>query len=146
MRKVRNLGFAVKLDTNGCFPDALASLLEEGLLDYVAMDIKNQPEKYPLTVGVSGFDIAPVRESVHLLARSGVDYEFRTTAVREFHTVEDFLAIGRWLEGAPRYFIQNFVDSGNLVGTGCHGFSPQELQAFAVLLQPFFSTVDVRGI
>ncbi|WP_297711678.1 anaerobic ribonucleoside-triphosphate reductase activating protein [Dysosmobacter sp.] len=146
LRKVRDLGFAVKLDTNGCFPDALASLLEEGLLDYVAMDIKNQPEKYPLTVGVSGFDIAPVRESVHLLARSGVDYEFRTTAVREFHTAEDFLAIGRWLEGAPRYFIQNFVDSGNLVGTGCHGFSPQELQAFAALLQPFFNTVDVRGI
>ena len=146
LRKVRELGFAVKLDTNGCFPNALASLLEEGLLDYVAMDIKNQPEKYPLTVGVSGFDIAPVRESVQLLARSGVDYEFRTTAVREFHTAEDFLAIGRWLEGAPRYFIQNFVDSGNLVGTGCHGFSPQELQAFAALLQPFFSTVDVRGI
>ena len=97
-------------------------------------------------MGVSGFDIAPVRESVHLLARSGVDYEFRTTAVREFHTAEDFLAIGRWLEGAPRYFIQNFVDSGNLVGTGCHSFSPQELQAFAALLQPFFSTVDVRGI
>lgn len=146
LRKVRDLGFAVKLDTNGCFPDALAFLLEEGLLDYVAMDIKNQPEKYPLTVGVSGFDIAPVRESVHLLARSGMDYEFRTTAVREFHTAEDFLAIGRWLEGAPRYFIQNFVDSGNLVGTGCHGFSPHELQAFAALLQPFFSTVDVRGI
>ena len=136
----------MKLDTNGCFPDALASLLEEGLLDYVAMDIKNQPKKYPLTVGVSGFDIAPVRESVQLLAQSGVDYEFRTTAVREFHTAEDFLAIGRWLKGAPRYFIQNFVDSGNLVGTGCHGFSPQELQAFAALLQPFFSTVDVRGI
>ena len=146
LRKVRDLGFAVKLDTNGCFPDALASLLEEGLLDYVAMDIKNQPEKYPLTVGVSVFDIAPVQESVQLLARSGVDYEFRTTAVREFHTAEDFLAIGRWLEGAPRYFIQNVVDSGNLVGTGCHGFSPQELQAFAALLQPFFSTVDVRGI
>lgn len=146
LRQIRALGFAVKLDTNGCFPDALASLLEEGLLDYVAMDIKNQPEKYPLTVGVSVFDIAPVQESVQLLARSGVDYEFRTTAVREFHTAEDFLAIGRWLEGAPRYFIQNFVDSGNLVGTGCHGFSPQELQAFAALLQPFFSTVDVRGI
>ena len=144
--RIKELGFPVKLDTNGSHPDRLRRLTEAGLLDYVAMDIKNQPEKYPLTVGVSGFDIAPVRESVHLLARSGVDYEFRTTAVREFHTAEDFLAIGRWLEGAPRYFIQNFVDSGNLVGTGCHGFSPQELQAFAALLQPFFSTVDVRGI
>ena len=146
LRRVRDLGFAVKLDTNGCFPDALAPLLEAGLLDYVAMDIKNRPEKYPLTVGVPDFDIAPVRESVRLLERSGVDHEFRTTAVREFHTAEDFLAIGRWLEGAPRYFIQNFVDSGNLVGTGCHGFSPQELQDFAAAVRPFFGAVDVRGV
>ena len=146
LRKVRALGYAVKLDTNGCFPDALAALLEEQLLDYVAMDIKNRPEKYPMTVGVPDFDPAPVRESVRLLTQASVDYEFRTTAVREFHTEADFLAIGRWLEGAPRYFIQNFVDSGNLVGTGCHGFSPQELQVFAALVRPYFGSVDVRGI
>ena len=124
----------------------LAEILNQGLVDYVAMDVKNAPARYAETVGIPGFNPAPVEESIRLLRKSTVDYEFRTTAVREFHTEEDFLAIGQWLEGAPRYFIQNFVDSGNLVGTGCHGFSPQELQAFAALVRPFFGSVDVRGI
>ena len=82
LRSVRDLGFAVKLDTNGCYPDRLASLLEEGLVDYVAMDIKNCREKYGETVGIPNFDTAPVEESVRLLRSSGVEYEFRTTLVR----------------------------------------------------------------
>ena len=146
LRKVRELGFAVKLDTNGCDPARLAEILNQGLVDYVAMDVKNAPARYAETVGIPGFNPAPVEESIRLLRKSTVDYEFRTTLVRELHRPEDLDAIAAWLAGAPRYYLQNFVDSGNLVGTGCHGFSPQELQAFAALLQPFFSTVDVRGI
>ena len=95
LEKVRALGFAVKLDTNGCHPEALADILERGLADYVAMDIKNSLEKYPETVGVPGFDTAPVEESVRLLAGSGVDHEFRTTLVRELHTADDLTAIAR---------------------------------------------------
>ena len=127
LRKIRQMGFAVKLDTNGFFPDRLSAILEEGLVDYVAMD-------------------APVAESVKLLRQSGVDFEFRTTLVREFHTPEDLLAIGRWLEGSPRYFLQAFVDSGNLVGSGCSPFTPQEMRDFTLLLQPFFGEVNLRGI
>ena len=140
------MGFAVKLDTNGFFPDRLSAILEEGLVDYVAMDIKNAPEKYPITCGIPGLDTAPVAESVKLLRQSGVDFEFRTTLVREFHTPEDLLAIGRWLEGSPRYFLQAFVDSGNLVGSGCSPFTPQEMRDFTLLLQPFFGEVNLRGI
>ena len=143
---MRELGFAVKLDTNGCDPARLAEILNQGLVDYVAMDVKNAPARYAETVGIPGFNPAPVEESIRLLRKSTVDYEFRTTLVRELHRPEDLDAIAAGLAGAPRYYLQNFVDSGNLVGTGCHGFPPQELQAFAVLLQPFFSTVDVRGI
>ena len=146
LRKVRDMGFAVKLDTNGCFPDRLAAILEEGLVDYVAMDIKNSREKYPQTVGVPGFDTAAVEESVRLLAKSGVDYEFRTTLVRELHTVSDVEAIGRWLQGAPRYFLQNFTDSGNLVQEGWHGFTTLELQAFAAAARSFFGHVELRGV
>ncbi len=130
LRKVRGLGFAVKLDTNGCFPDALASLLEEELLDYVAMDIKNQPEKYPLTVRRLRLDTAPVRESVRILqARSGVDYEFRTTAVRELHTAAGFSA-----PSAAGWRARPGTSSRTLWtpatgGPGYHGFSPHELQA-----------------
>lgn len=146
LRAVHTLGFPVKLDTNGCYPDLLAALIEEKLVDYVAMDIKNCLPKYPLTVGLRDFDAAPIEESVALLRRGRVDYEFRTTAVREFHTAADFLAIAHWLEGAPRYFLQNFVDSGNLVGTGLHGFEPPELQTFSAAVQPFFGLVETRGI
>lgn len=146
LRKIRQMGFAVKLDTNGFFPDRLSAILEEGLVDYVAMDIKNAPEKYPITCGIPGLDTAPVAESVKLLRQSGVDFEFRTTLVREFHTPEDLLAIGRWLEGSPRYFLQAFVDSGNLVGSGCSPFTPQEMRDFTLLLRPFFREVSLRGV
>ena len=146
LRKIRQMGFAVKLDTNGFFPDRLSAILEEGLVDYVAMDIKNAPEKYPITCGIPGLDTAPVAESVKLLRQSGVDFEFRTTLVREFHTPEDLLAIGRWLEGSPRYFLQAFLDSGNLVGSGCSPFTPQEMRDFSLLLRPFFGEVSLRGI
>lgn len=146
LRKIRQMGFAVKLDTNGFFPHRLSAILEEGLVDYVAMDIKNAPEKYPITCGIPGLDTAPVAESVKLLRQSGVDFEFRTTLVREFHTPEDLLAIGRWLEGSPRYFLQAFVDSGNLVGSGCSPFTPQEMRDFTLLLRPFFREVSLRGV
>lgn len=146
LAKVRSLGLAVKLDTNGCFPEALADILEQGLVDYVAMDIKNCREKYAETVGVPGFDLTPIEQSVHLLRNSGVDFEFRTTIVKEFHTAQDLRSIGEWLEGAPRYFVQQFVDSGDLVGGGCTAVDPLELQAFAEIARPFFGLVEVRGI
>ena len=146
LAKVRSLGLAVKLDTNGCVPEALADILEQGLVDYVAMDIKNCREKYAETVGVPGFDLTPIEQSVHLLRNSGVDFEFRTTIVKEFHTAQDLRSIGEWLEGAPRYFVQQFVDSGDLVGGGCTAVDPLELQAFAEIARPFFGLVEVRGI
>ena len=146
LKKVRALGFSVKLDTNGCYPEALAGILAAGLADYVAMDIKNRREKYAETAGVADFDLSPVEESIRLLRRSNVDFEFRTTLVRELHTPEDLDAIGRWLEGAPKYFLQNFVDSGNLIGAGFHGFSAEELWALADRVRPFFGAVEVRGV
>lgn len=146
LQKVRDLGFSVKLDTNGCFPAALADILSRGLVDYVAMDIKNSREKYSETVGVPSFDPATVEESLRLLKSSGVKFELRTTVVREFHTVDDIQSIGTWVHGAPLYFLQSFVDSGNLVGTGCHGLSREEMLALAEAAKPFFGRVELRGV
>ena len=92
------------------------------------------------------FDLAPVEESVRLLQRSAVDHEFRTTLVRELHSEADLDAIAAWLEGAPKYFLQNFVDSGNLIGQGYHGFSLEELRAFAERMRPHFGAVELRGV
>ena len=146
LAEVRALGFAVKLDTNGCCPGPLADILQRGLADYVAMDIKNCREKYAETVGISCFDPAPIEESIRLLRGSHIDIEFRTTVIREFHTVDDIRAIGAWLEGAPRYFLQNFVDSGDLVGTGCHGVTPAEMRKMAEAARPFFGQTALRGL
>jgi len=146
LKAVRDMGFAVKLDTNGCHPDALADILSQGLVDYVAMDIKNRREKYAETAGILSFDLRPVEESIRLLQKSGVDYEFRTTVVRELHTAGDIRAIGEWLEGSPRYFLQKFVDSGDLVGTGCHGLEDGEMKALLEIAKPFFQEAALRGV
>ena len=145
LRQIRGLGFAVKLDTNGTNPDMLEALAQEGLLDYAAMDIKNSPDRYAETCG--GVDLlGPVKRSAALLMAGAVDYEFRTTLVRELHRPEDLDAIAAWLAGAPRYYLQNFVDSGNLIGRGYHGFTAEQLQGFAERVRPFFGAVELRGI
>lgn len=143
---IKNLGFPVKLDTNGNHPDRLVRLWEQGLVDYVAMDVKNSPERYPETVGVPGLDLTPVRDSVAWLLEGHVEYEFRTTAVRQLHDAASFQAIGRWLQGTRRYYIQNFVDRDTVLRAGLSGFEKAELEAFASLVRPFVERVEVRGV
>lgn len=143
---VKDMGYLVKLDTNGCYPDALEEILSKKFVDYVAMDIKNSREKYSLTVGVPNFDLTPIDESIRLIRESGIDYEFRTTAVRQFHTAADFTAIGRWLRGSKNYYIQNFNDSGNLIGSGMSDFSEEELRSFADSLTGDFEFIGIRGL
>lgn len=127
IRRIKAIGHAVKLDTNGCFPDRLEALLAEGLLDYVAMDIKNSKAKYAQTAGVP-VDLAAIERSMTLLRESGVPYEFRTTVADGLHTVEDIREIARWIAPAPRWYLQNFVDSGDLVGKGTAPVSSKTLQ------------------
>ena len=146
LQRVRELGLSIKVDTNGCYPDILGDILSRGLVDYVAMDLKNSREKYADTVGIPGFDLSSIEESIQILKNSGVDYEFRTTAVQGFHTSNDIRAIGQWVQGAPRYFLQQFVDSGNLISPGLNPLSEKELQNLAQTAQPWFGQVSIRGI
>lgn len=141
IRKIKELGYAVKLDTNGYEPDMLKRLLEEGLLDYVAMDIKNCREKYTQTVGLSVFFPEKIERSVLLLKQSQIDYEFRTTVVKELHTKEDLLKIGEWLSGCPRFFLQQYQENEHVIqtilsdreeesgrGTGLHAYEKEEIK------------------
>ena len=146
VRRVKTMGFAVKLDTNGTNPAMLASLLEEGLLDYVAMDIKTCREHYDVVTGVPGCSTKAVEESVALLLNGTTDFEFRTTVVRELHTAEDFEAIGRWITGAPRYFLQAFKDSGGLLQSGLSGYNRAEMEALAAAVRPYIPNVQIRGL
>lgn len=146
IERVRALGLAVKLDTNGCFPDRLRELIDAGLVDYVAMDVKNSPARYAETVGLSTLDLAPIKESVRILKEGRVPYEFRTTVVRELHGEADMLAIGQWLSGAERYFLQQFTDSGNLLGNGYSAHSAEQLLSFSELVKPYIFNTSVRGV
>ena len=144
--KIKNKGFLVKLDTNGFFPEKLEQLLSQGVIDYVAMDIKNSKEKYPLTCGIDNLDINKVAASVELLKNSGIDFEFRTTAVKELHTESDFENIGKWLHGNYKYYIQCFKDSGDLIKSGYSSPSKNALFAFKSAVLPYDPTVELRGI
>ena len=145
LREIRALGFSVKLDTNGFHPGALRSLLAEGLVDYVAMDVKNSPERYAETAGVPGLDIAPLYDSIALLLGGETDYEFRTTAVAELHDAASFAAIGAMIRGAKRYFIQPFTDRDSVPFAGLHAPSAEALERFAEAARPFAQRVEIRG-
>ena len=146
VKKVKGMGYLVKLDTNGCYPEKLKELVQNGLVDYVAMDIKNCKEKYPLTVGIENFDLSKIEESVEFLINCGIDFEFRTTITAELHTVEDIKKISEWIKGAPKYFLQNFVDSGNLIGENFSAHKRDVLQQMREVALCTISCVEIRGI
>lgn len=143
--RIKALGFSVKLDTNGAFPEKLRSLVESGLVDYVAMDIKNAPEKYSLTCGCET-DIGSIKQSVAFLKTGTVAFEFRTTAVKELHTEDDFREIGRWLSGTQNYFIQQFKDSGNLVGEGFTQPDEETMKKYLQAARESLPTASLRGV
>lgn len=146
LRAVKQLDIAVKLDTNGSQPARLKALVHEGLVDYVAMDIKNTWRKYALSVGLPAYDTAPVRESAVFLMNGTIPYEFRTTVVAEHHTVADIETIACDLQGASRYFLQNFEDSGELIGTDLHAVSRETLDTMRDLARKYIPQTALRGV
>ena len=151
IRRIKELGFAVKLDTNGSRPDVLKLLLEEKLLDYVAMDIKNSPARYGETIGIPGFPLDKTEQSIRLLLEGNLPFEFRTTVVEEFHDSRSIEEMGQWLfslsggRKIDHYFLQPFVDRDSVLQTGLHSPNPAVLQQFSRLLQPYAKNVCVRG-
>lgn len=146
MEQVKRLGYLIKLDTNGSFPERMIELTEAGLVDYVAMDVKNSEEKYAMTIGMESFELEPVRKSIQYLKTGVIPYEFRTTVVREFHQKQDFISLGEWLAGAEKYFLQGFVDSGELIRPGLHGYSEEIMEEAMRIVKKNVPSVELRGI
>lgn len=146
LRFLKSFGYKVKLDTNGFYPERLAEAIENGLVDYIAMDIKSSRENYSKAVGIPDIDISKVEESVRLIMDSGIDYEFRTTAVKGLHIVSDFEKIGEWLQGARKYFIQQFIDSGDIISGGLEAFSKEETQKLLAAVRKGIETAEIRGL
>lgn len=145
LSKIKEAGFKVKLDTNGFFPAKLKEVLRLGLADYVAMDIKNSLPLYSLTCGVKA-DTEKVRESIEILRNSGIDHEFRTTCVKDYHTEESIKELASLIEGEERYFLQNFVDSGALIDPECRGLSGEEMNLLLQAARKFVPGAQLRGV
>ncbi len=143
---LKSFGYKVKLDTNGFYPERLEEIINRGLVDYIAMDIKSSKQGYAKAVGIQNIDIAPMIKSTELIMASEIDYEFRTTAVKGIHIVSDFEEIGKWLHGAKRYFIQQFIDSGDLISQGLEAFTKEETLKLLAAVRKYIPNADSRGI
>lgn len=144
--KVKDKGFSVKLDTNGTNPEMVKKLIDDKLIDYIAMDIKNSPEKYSETTNVK-VNMEKINETIKLIRNSGLDYEFRTTAFPRMMTKEDFLKIGEWLKGSKKYCIQQFKSMGDLIDINFLNekmYSEPDLNEIKKLLEPYFDKIEVR--
>lgn len=145
--KIKALGYKIKLDTNGSNPELLRGIIENRLVDRVAMDIKNAPKAYGTTVGVAGLDIAPIERSKDMLLRGDIDYEFRTTVVKGIHTEDSLIGAAKWIEGAKEYYLQQFKDSGNLIlPDGLAAYDEKEMHALADAVREYVPAVQVRGV
>jgi len=144
-KEVKAMGYAVKLDTNGTNPEVMHKLILAGVVDYVAMDIKNNPYKYAETVGVKGFNIQPVKDSVRILLQGTAGYEFRTTVVKGMHTPQDIVEIGKWIQGAEKYFLQPYRDSDLVIDRSCERHSDEELRELLAAAREYIPGAELRG-
>ncbi len=144
--KIKKLGYEVKLDTNGSRPQMIKYLVEQNLIDYVAMDIKNAPSRYGETVGVSHLNFPYIEESVKFLMSGAVDYEFRTTVAKELHTEKEFKQIGEWIAGCKRYFLQSYQESGQVIHPVFSSYTRDELEQFKKILLEKMPDVGIRGV
>ena len=145
IKKIKEIGLAVKLDTNGSYHDTLKEILSLGLVDYVAMDIKNCPDKYNITVGLNQTP-QDIDKSIDLLLEGNVPYEFRTTVVKELHTIEDIEKLAIRIKGAKRYYLQGFIDSGDLIATGYSAYEPEEMNRLLEVARKWIPSACLRGL
>ena len=143
--KIRELGYPLKLDTNGTHPEGLRRMIDAGLVAYAAMDIKNDPDRYAQTCGMEQMDLGPVRESVRLLMEGRTEYEFRTTVVAELHDADSFRKIGEWIRGAKRYYLQKFTDRDTVAFAGFHAPDEEEMRAWLAVAREYVPGAELRG-
>ena len=145
IKKIKAMGFRVKLDSNGTKPELLAELINENLVDYIAMDIKNSVEKYAQTVGLTSLDLNPIMKSIDILKNSKIDYEFRTTLIKEYHTKQDIEKIAELIKGAKNYAFQKFVDNGECITHNLTEIDKDVVDSYVEIVKPYVNNIKVRG-
>ena len=146
IRKIREMGYRVKLDTNGYHPDMLKKLIDDGLLDYIAMDIKNSFPKYAVTTGAPNIDTSIIKKSISIIMNSGVDYEFRTTVAGGLHQADDFEQIGAMIPDAKAYYLQQFTMRDTVPDRGLYSPSAEEMDTFLKIVKKHVDSAQLRGV
>lgn len=147
LKRVKDMGYPVKLDTNGSFPEHLERIVDSGLVDRVAMDIKNSPELYGKTVGIPGYDLSKVERSKNFLLNGKIDYEFRTTVVKGLHSAESLKEAAQWIEGAKEYYLQQYKDSGDVINAlGLDSFDEKEMNTLLDEVRKIIPVAQLRGL
>lgn len=146
IKKVKAKHFQVKLDTNGSNPNTLKKLLDENLLDYVAMDVKNDLLSYSKITGVQNINTENIKKSITLIKESGIEYEFRTTIIKEYHNIENIKGILKIIGKDANYYLQNFKDSENVPQKNLHSFSDEELHFIKNELSIEYPNLKIRGL
>jgi len=148
LEKVKKLGYPIKIDTNGSFPEKLKELIDKKLVDYISMDVKAPKNKYSQLTGKK-IDIKKIQKSIKLIQNSDIDYEFKTTFVPTLLTKEDIIKIGEWLKGSKKYFLQQFKNDTSLISSQLKKISPypkEDLWDVLEKIKPFFQECYIRGI
>lgn len=146
LQRIKSLGYLVKLDTNGTRPKVIKQLLEQRLVDHIAMDIKSSPDNYGKVTGICHINLEEIQESIHLIMEMAPDYEFRTTVVKELHDRTDFEQISQWLKGAKAYYLQAYRDSDQVIRPGFSSYGREELEKFRKILRKRIFRVEIRGL
>ena len=152
LEQIKALGYLIKLDTNGTRPQVVKELVERGLVDYVAMDIKNSPARYGETAGLSRMELTALEETMQFLMAGVVDFEFRTTVVAQLHSAEDMQQIGQWLEKLSpnkkpaKLFLQVYTDRDSVLMGGLSAHSKETMEKFKDILAPYADKVEIRGM
>ncbi|MBP5466953.1 MAG: anaerobic ribonucleoside-triphosphate reductase activating protein [Clostridia bacterium] len=145
IKKVKDIGYSVKVDTNGTNPEMVKLLVKEGLADYFAVDIKNDKENYAEIIGFKAFDTSKVEKTVEFLLSGKTRYEFRTTLIAEYHKAENIKRIAEWIKGADKYFMQKFKSGENCISQNLSPVPTETAEKFAETVRPYVKRVDLRG-
>ena len=145
-KKIKDLGYLVKMDTNGTHPNLLCHMIDMHLIDYVAMDVKNSPERYAETTGTNAINMNRIKDSIAMLLQNRVEYEFRTTVVAELHNDESFHKIGKWIQGANKYYLQKFTNRDTVPFQGFHAPTNEQMLTYLTIARKYIPSAELRGV
>ena len=142
LRYVKDLGYLVKIQTNGSYPERLCNWIDQGLIDFVTIDIKNAPSLYGETIGIPNFDVQVIENSLNIVKAKKIDYEVNITLIKEFHDDQSLLEMAKWLKGVKKITLTTYPAN---ISDEFHGFERKDMQRAIEIFKPFVENIELKG-